>query len=96
MQFFVKDNSGSYGFFISGKLEGIFFSCSIEFNIGKLFQDLFYGRYRFEIVVEKFFNFNINLYFGDFYCMYIVYYYVIFVIVFVGLLGDEFCKQCFF
>ncbi|MBZ3874047.1 Phytanoyl-CoA hydroxylase-interacting protein-like [Sciurus carolinensis] len=92
MQPSVKDNSGSHGSPISGKLEGIFFSCSTEFNTGKPPQDSPYGRYRFEIAAEKLFNPNTNLYFGDFYCMYTAYHYVILVIAPVGSPGDEFCK----
>ncbi|XP_065264522.1 phytanoyl-CoA hydroxylase-interacting protein-like [Emys orbicularis] len=93
MQPSVKDNSGSHGSPISGKLEGIFFSCNTEFNTGKPPQDSPYGRYRFEIAAEKLFNPNTNLYFGDFYCMYTAYHYVILVIAPVGSPGDEFCKQ---
>lgn len=93
MQPSVKDNSGSHGSPISGKLEGIFFSCSTEFNTGKPPQDSPYGRYRFEIAAEKLFNPNTNLYFRDFYCIYTAYHYVILVIAPVGSLGDEFCKQ---
>ncbi|KFO37152.1 Phytanoyl-CoA hydroxylase-interacting protein-like [Fukomys damarensis] len=93
MQPSVKDDSGSHGSPISGKLEGIFFSCSTEFNTGKPPQDSPYGRYRFEIAAEKLFNPNTNLYFGDFYCMYTAYHYVILVIAPVGSPGDEFCKQ---
>ncbi|XP_039403342.1 phytanoyl-CoA hydroxylase-interacting protein-like isoform X3 [Mauremys reevesii] len=93
MQPSVKDNSGSHGSPISGKLEGIFFSCNTEFNTGKPPQDSPYGRYRFEISAEKLFNPNTNLYFGDFYCMYTAYHYVILVIAPVGSPGDEFCKQ---
>ncbi|XP_029787581.1 phytanoyl-CoA hydroxylase-interacting protein-like isoform X1 [Suricata suricatta] len=92
MQPSVKDNSGSHGSPISGKLEGIFFSCSTEFNTGKPPQDSPYGRYRFEIAAEKLYNPNTNLYFGDFYCMYTAYHYVILVIAPVGSPGDEFCK----
>ncbi|KAJ7426334.1 Phytanoyl-CoA hydroxylase-interacting protein-like protein [Willisornis vidua] len=93
MQPSVKDNSGSHGSPISGKLEGIFFSCNTEFNTGKPPQDSPYGRYRYEIAAEKLFNPNTNLYFGDFYCMYTAYHYVILVIAPVGSPGDEFCKQ---
>ncbi|XP_005307520.3 phytanoyl-CoA hydroxylase-interacting protein-like isoform X1 [Chrysemys picta bellii] len=93
MQPSVKDNSGSHGSPISGKLEGIFFSCNTEFNTGKPPQDSPYGRYRFEIAAEKLFNPNTNLYFGDFYCMYTAYHFVILVIAPVGSPGDEFCKQ---
>ncbi|CAJ0936394.1 unnamed protein product [Ranitomeya imitator] len=93
MQPSLKDNSGSHGSPISAKLEGIFFSCSTEFNTGKPPQDSPYGRYRVEIPAEKLFNPNTNLYFGDFYCMYTAYHYVIVVIAPVGSPGDEFCKQ---
>ncbi|KAJ8396026.1 hypothetical protein AAFF_G00025580 [Aldrovandia affinis] len=89
----VKDNSGSHGSPISGKLEGVFFSCNTEFNTGKPAQDSPYGRYRFEINAEALFNPKTNLYFGDFYCMYTAYHYVILVLAPDGSPGDHFCKQ---
>lgn len=89
----VKDNSGSHGSPISGKLEGIFFSCNTEFNTGKPAQDSPYGRHRFEVEADSLFNPNTNLYFGDFYCMYTAYHYVILVLAPKGSRGDEFCKQ---
>lgn len=89
----VKDNSGSHGSPISGKLEGIFFSCNTEFNTGKPPQDSPYGRLRFQLPAEELFNPNTNLYFADFYCMYTAYHYVILVISPEGSPGDEFCKQ---
>lgn len=88
----VKDNSGSHGSPISGKLEGIYFSCNTEFNTGKPPQDSPYGRYRFEIQAEALFNTKTNLYFGDFYCMYTAYHYVILVLAPEGYPGDLFCK----
>ncbi|CAF88285.1 unnamed protein product, partial [Tetraodon nigroviridis] len=42
----MKDDSGSHGSPISGKLEGLFFSCNTEFNTGKPPQDSPYGPYR--------------------------------------------------
>uniref|UniRef100_A0AAQ5Y412 Fibronectin type-III domain-containing protein n=1 Tax=Amphiprion ocellaris TaxID=80972 RepID=A0AAQ5Y412_AMPOC len=89
----VKDNSGSHGSPISGKLEGIFFSCNTEFNTGKPPQDSPYGRHRFEVRADTLFNPDTNLYFGDFYCMYTAYHYVILVLAPKGSSGDEFCKQ---
>ncbi|XP_048088904.1 phytanoyl-CoA hydroxylase-interacting protein-like isoform X2 [Alosa alosa] len=89
----AKDNSGSHGSPISGKLHGIFFSCNTEFNTGKPAQDSPYGRYRFEVSAEELFNPKTNLYFGDFYCMYTAYHYVILVIAPEGSDGDDFCKQ---
>ncbi|XP_062382487.1 phytanoyl-CoA hydroxylase-interacting protein-like isoform X2 [Sardina pilchardus] len=89
----VKDNSGSHGSPISGKLHGLFFSCNTEFNTGKPAQDSPYGRYRFEVSAEELFNPKTNLYFGDFYCMYTAYHYVILVIAPEGSDGDDFCKQ---
>ena len=47
----VKDDSGSHGSPISGKLEGLFFSCNTEFNTGKPPQDSPYGPYRFQVRV---------------------------------------------
>ncbi|XP_055792016.1 phytanoyl-CoA hydroxylase-interacting protein-like [Salvelinus fontinalis] len=88
----VKDNSGSHGSPISGKLEGIYFSCNTEFNTGKPPQDSPYGRYRFEIQAEALFHTRTNLYFGDFYCMYTAYHYVILVLAPEGSPGDRFCK----
>ncbi|XP_062320265.1 phytanoyl-CoA hydroxylase-interacting protein-like isoform X1 [Osmerus eperlanus] len=89
----VKDNSGSHGSPISGKLEGIFFSCNTEFNTGKPPQDSTYGRMRFQVQAEALFNPNTNLYFADFYCMYTAYHYVILVLAPQGSPGDDFCKQ---
>lgn len=45
----IKDNSGSHGSPISGKLEGLFFSCNTEFNTGMPPQDSPYGPYRFQV-----------------------------------------------
>ncbi|XP_033840812.2 phytanoyl-CoA hydroxylase-interacting protein-like [Periophthalmus magnuspinnatus] len=89
----VKDDSGSHGSPISGKLEGIFFSCNTEFNTGKPPQDSPYGPYRFQIQADLLFNQNTNLYFGDFYCMYTSYHYVIVVLAPEGSKGDLFCKE---
>lgn len=89
----VKDNSGSHGSPISGKLEGIFFSCNTEFNTGKPPQDSPYGRHRFQVQADTLFNPDTNLYFGDFYCMYTAYHYVILVLAPKGSRGDDFCKQ---
>lgn len=88
----VKDNSGSHGSPISGKLEGIFFSCNTEFNTGKPPQDSPYGPYRFQIQADVLFNKTTNIYFGDFYCMYTSYHYVILVVAPDGSKGDAFCK----
>uniref|UniRef100_A0A3Q0RME8 Fibronectin type-III domain-containing protein n=1 Tax=Amphilophus citrinellus TaxID=61819 RepID=A0A3Q0RME8_AMPCI len=88
----VKDNSGSHGSPISGKLEGIFFSCNTEFNTGKPPQDSPYGPYRFQIQADVLFNKTTNIYFGDFYCMYTSYHYVILVVAPDGSQGDAFCK----
>ncbi|XP_015255697.1 PREDICTED: phytanoyl-CoA hydroxylase-interacting protein-like [Cyprinodon variegatus] len=49
----VKDNSGSHGSPISGKLEGIFFSCNTEFNTGRPPQDSPYGPYRFQVLLTS-------------------------------------------
>ncbi|KAI4788978.1 hypothetical protein KUCAC02_035505 [Chaenocephalus aceratus] len=73
----VKDHSGSHGSPISGKLEGLFFSCNTEFNTGKPPHDSPYGPDRFQIPAETLFNQNTNVYFGDFYCMYTSYHYVV-------------------
>ncbi|XP_037610480.1 phytanoyl-CoA hydroxylase-interacting protein-like isoform X2 [Sebastes umbrosus] len=88
----VKDNSGSHGSPISGKLEGVFFSCNTEFNTGKPPQDSPYGPHRFQIRAAVLFNQNTNVYFGDFYCMYTSYHYVILVLAPDGSDGDAFCK----
>ncbi|XP_074520131.1 phytanoyl-CoA hydroxylase-interacting protein-like [Halichoeres trimaculatus] len=89
----VKDDSGSHGSPISGKLEGLFFSCNTEFNTGKPPQDSPYGPYRFQIQADLLFNRSTNLYFGDFYCMYTSYHYVLLVLAPEGSKGDVFCKE---
>ncbi|KAM6956735.1 phytanoyl-CoA hydroxylase-interacting protein-like [Aplochiton taeniatus] len=88
----IKDNSGSHGSPISGKLEGLYFSCNTEFNTGKPPQDSPYGRQRFQVDAGVLFNPRTNLYFGDFYCMYTAYHYVILVLAPQGSPGDHFCK----
>ncbi|KAM9837893.1 phytanoyl-CoA hydroxylase-interacting protein-like [Aulostomus maculatus] len=88
----VKDNSGSHGSPISGKLEGVFFSCNTEFNTGKPPQDSPYGPFRFQIQADILCNQNTNVYFGDFYCMYTSYHYVVLVLTPDGSKGDAFCK----
>ncbi|XP_031416713.1 phytanoyl-CoA hydroxylase-interacting protein-like isoform X2 [Clupea harengus] len=90
---YMKDNSGSHGSPISGKLHGVLFSCNTEFNTGKPPQDSPYGRHRFEVLAEELFHPKTNLYFGDFYCMYTAYHFVILVIAPEGSEGDDFCKQ---
>lgn len=89
----VKDNSGSHGSPISGKLEGIFFSCNTEFNTGQPPQDSPYGRLRFTIPAQTLFGPHTRLYFGDFYCMYTAYHYVILVVAPRGSPGDIFCQD---
>ncbi|XP_069543843.1 phytanoyl-CoA hydroxylase-interacting protein-like [Brachyistius frenatus] len=88
----VKDDSGSHGSPISGKLEGIFFSCNTEFNTGKPPQDSPYGPVRFQVPADLLFNQNTNIYFGDFFCMYTSYHYVIVVLAPDGSKGDVFCR----
>ncbi|KAK5905431.1 hypothetical protein CgunFtcFv8_001397 [Champsocephalus gunnari] len=88
----VKDHSGSHGSPISGKLEGLFFSCNTEFNTGKPPHDSPYGPDRFQIPAETLFNQNTNVYFGDFYCMYTSYHYVVLVLTPRGSSGDSFCR----
>lgn len=89
----VKDNSGSHGSPLSGKLEGIFFSCNTEFNTGQPPQDSPYGRFRFQIPAEVLFTPDTCLYFGDFYCMYTAYHYVIIVLAPRGSRGDLYCRD---
>uniref|UniRef100_A0A7M4EVR5 Phytanoyl-CoA hydroxylase-interacting protein-like C-terminal domain-containing protein n=1 Tax=Crocodylus porosus TaxID=8502 RepID=A0A7M4EVR5_CROPO len=67
--------------------------CMLKLSVfyGNQHKEYCYGNVIFEIIPEKLFN--PNLYFGDFYCMYTAYHYVILVIAPVGSPGDEFCKQ---
>uniref|UniRef100_A0A672FT24 Phytanoyl-CoA 2-hydroxylase interacting protein-like a n=1 Tax=Salarias fasciatus TaxID=181472 RepID=A0A672FT24_SALFA len=88
----VKDDSGSHGSPISGKLRGIFFSCNTEFNTGEPPQDSPYGPHRFQVRADLLFNLSTNIYFGDFYCMYTSYHYVILVLAPAGSGGDAFCR----
>jgi len=44
------------------------------------------------VEAESLFNQNTNLYFGDFYCMYTAYHYVILILAPEGSKGDLFCK----
>uniref|UniRef100_A0A8C4NFS9 Phytanoyl-CoA 2-hydroxylase interacting protein n=1 Tax=Eptatretus burgeri TaxID=7764 RepID=A0A8C4NFS9_EPTBU len=93
MPTYLKDNSGSHGSPISGKLHGIFFSCNTEFNTGKAPSDSPYGRHRFEVPANVLFSGSTNLYFADFYCMYTAYHYVVLVLAPQGSEGDVFCQE---
>lgn len=88
----IKDHSGSHGSPISGKLEALFFSCNTEFNTGRPPHDSPYGPYRFQIQADLLFTQTTNVYFGDFYCMYTSYHYVVLVLAPEGSKGDAFCK----
>ncbi|KAM4576577.1 phytanoyl-CoA hydroxylase-interacting protein [Odontesthes bonariensis] len=88
----LKDNSGSHGSPINGKLQGVFFSCNTEFDTGLPPNDSPYGPLRFQIPAGHLLNPNICLYFADFYCMYTAYHYVVLVLAPVGTEGDTFCR----
>lgn len=88
-----KDNSGSHGSPINGKLGGVFLSCNTEFDTGLPPKDSPYGPLRFEIPAERLLNPTTNLYFADFYCMYTAYHYVVLVLAPAGSEGDCFCKR---
>lgn len=88
----LKDNSGSHGSPINGKLQGVFFSCNTEFDTGLPPKDSPYGPLRFQIPAGHLLNPNICLYFADFYCMYTAYHYVVLVLAPVGSEGDNFCR----
>ncbi|KAK7135274.1 hypothetical protein R3I94_014054 [Phoxinus phoxinus] len=87
-----KDNSGSHGSPINGKLRGVFLSCNTEFDTGLPPKDSPYGALRFQISAERLLNPSTNLYFADFYCMYTAYHYVVLVLAPAGSEGDDFCK----
>ncbi|XP_034094247.1 phytanoyl-CoA hydroxylase-interacting protein isoform X2 [Gymnodraco acuticeps] len=89
----LKDISGSHGSPVNGKLHGVFFSCSTEFDTGLPPKDSPYGPQRFLIPAGHLLNPNISLYFADFYCMYTAYHYVVLVLAPVGSEGDTFCRS---
>ncbi|KAJ3603986.1 hypothetical protein NHX12_028727 [Muraenolepis orangiensis] len=72
----LKDNSGSHGSPINGKLNGVFLSCNTEFDTGLPPKDSPYGPLRFQLPAAHLLGPNTNLYFADFYCMYTAYHYV--------------------
>ncbi|KAL7827328.1 hypothetical protein SRHO_G00330460 [Serrasalmus rhombeus] len=88
----LKDNSGSHGSPINGKLCGVFLSCNTEFDTGLPPKDSPYGPLRFHISAGHLLNPNTHLYFADFYCMYTAYHYVVLVVAPVGSEGDRFCS----
>ncbi|KAI7797405.1 phytanoyl-CoA hydroxylase-interacting protein [Triplophysa rosa] len=88
-----KDNSGSHGSPINGKLRGVFLSCNTEFDTGLPPKDSPYGPLHFEIAAERLLNPSANIYFADFYCMYTAYHYVVLVLAPAGSEGDCFCKS---
>lgn len=89
-----KDNSGSHGSPINGKLRGVFLSCNTEFDTGLPPKDSPYGPLRFQISADRVLTSSTNLYFADFYCMYTAYHYVVLVLAPAGSEGDSFCNSC--
>ena len=89
----LKDNSGSHGSPINGKLSGVFLSCNTEFDTGLPPKDSPYGSLRFQVPAGSLLDANTSLYFADFYCMYTAYHYVVLVLAPQGSAGDDFCKQ---
>ncbi|KAM6954741.1 phytanoyl-CoA hydroxylase-interacting protein [Aplochiton taeniatus] len=87
----LKDNSGSHGSPINGKLHGIFLSCNTEFDTGLPPNDSPYGPLRFQIPAAHLLSAATRLYFADFYCMYTAYHYVVLVLAPIGSEGDNFC-----
>ncbi|KAG7331994.1 hypothetical protein KOW79_003828 [Hemibagrus wyckioides] len=87
----LKDNSGSHGSPINGKLCGVFLSCNTEFDTGLPPKDSPYGPLRFQISAALLLKPETHLYFADFYCMYTAYHYVVLVLAPVGSEGDHFC-----
>ncbi len=88
-----KDNSGSHGSPINGKLRGVFLSCNTEFDTGLPPKDSPYGPLRFQISADRLLTTSTNLYFADFYCMYTAYHYVVLVLAPAGSEGDSFCNS---
>ncbi|XP_060786646.1 phytanoyl-CoA hydroxylase-interacting protein [Neoarius graeffei] len=87
----LKDNSGSHGSPINGKLCGVFLSCNTEFDTGLPPKDSPYGPLRFQVSAALLLKPETHLYFADFYCMYTAYHYVVLVLAPVGSEGDRFC-----
>uniref|UniRef100_A0A8C6S870 Phytanoyl-CoA 2-hydroxylase interacting protein n=1 Tax=Neogobius melanostomus TaxID=47308 RepID=A0A8C6S870_9GOBI len=73
----LKDNSGSHGSPVNGKLRGVFFSCNTEFDTDPC---------------GTFVKPAHKSIFADFYCMYTAYHYVVLVLAPVGSEGDSFCQ----
>uniref|UniRef100_A0A4W4FMC8 Phytanoyl-CoA hydroxylase-interacting protein n=3 Tax=Electrophorus electricus TaxID=8005 RepID=A0A4W4FMC8_ELEEL len=88
----LKDNSGSHGSPINGKLCGVFLSCNTEFDTGLPPNDSPYGPLRFQLSAGHLLNPDTRLYFADFYCMYTAYHYVVLVLAPAGSEGDRFCS----
>ncbi|XP_030214022.1 phytanoyl-CoA hydroxylase-interacting protein [Gadus morhua] len=88
----LKDNSGSHGSPINGKLSGVFLSCNTEFDTGLPPKDSPYGSLRFQVPAGSLLDANTSLYFADFYCMYTAYHYVVLVLAPGGSDGDNFCR----
>ena len=92
MQPSLKDNSGSHGSPINGKLSGVFLSCNTEFDTGLPPKDSPYGSLRFQVPAGSLLHADTSLYFADFYCMYTAYHYVVLVLAPGGSDGDAFCR----
>ncbi|CAL8247599.1 unnamed protein product [Merluccius merluccius] len=88
----LKDDSGSHGSPINGKLKGVFLSCNTDFATGLPPRDSPYGPLRLAVPAGRLLTADTGLYFADFYCMYTAYHYVVLVLAPRGSDGDRFCR----
>ncbi|XP_048240577.1 uncharacterized protein LOC124145244 isoform X2 [Haliotis rufescens] len=68
MKAYLKDHNGDQGSPINGKLNGLFFSASVQFSTGKVPSTSCFGDKRLYVPADVLFDMDTCLYFTDFYC----------------------------
>ncbi|XP_052088890.1 uncharacterized protein LOC127725730 isoform X4 [Mytilus californianus] len=92
MKPYKKDLNGDPCSVINGRLDGLFFSTTVDFQTNQPFRYSPFGPLRLHITASFLFIPNLNLYFADFYCHYKVHYVTV-ILTRKDSLADNFCKE---
>ncbi|XP_063404911.1 uncharacterized protein LOC134688285 [Mytilus trossulus] len=89
---YKKDNNGDPCSVINGRLDGLFFSTTVDFQTGQPFKYSPFGPLRLHIYASFLFTPHLNLYFADFYCHYKVHYVTV-ILTRKDSTADNFCRE---
>ncbi|XP_046332196.2 phytanoyl-CoA hydroxylase-interacting protein-like isoform X1 [Haliotis rufescens] len=91
MEKYIKDNNGDPYSAINKKINGLFFSGSLDTRTRKPPDFSYFGDKRLFIPAEELFTWDTRMYFADFYCLYETHYVTV-VVTKTGSAEDRFCE----